>query len=358
MDLTQLGEITDPSDFSLESLRKLDSTFRCTICKEFFEAPVSLTQCGHSFCSLCIRNSLPSKPECPLCKKAAKESHLVRNVMFAEAVEAWCKSRKIILDLIKDATPPSAERTSKKRKRQHLEGPSDAGELGSDSSSNGRPKLDEEVIAIPSGSEADEEVVSPKKKRSEEVACPLCSARVLMSSINSHIDSQCKRFFAEEEQVDKTKSKAAWNSIFKQGKRRLRESSQDAEIPSTRLAKVSYGTLTLASLKKLLSDFGLQTTGDKDALITRHERWLAIYNANLDRVNPKPLSELKLQLCEMEEAASRPRPKKISDEKEWTIKNQDQFKLLIAQAKSGSKSRKTETAERADALCSEEANGI
>lgn len=52
MDLSQLGEITDPSDFSLETLKKLDSTFRCTICKEFFEAPVSLTQCGHTFCSL------------------------------------------------------------------------------------------------------------------------------------------------------------------------------------------------------------------------------------------------------------------------------------------------------------------
>lgn len=38
------------------------------------------------------------------------------------------------------------------------------------------------------------------------------------------------------------------------------------------MAKVSYGLLTLGSLRKLLAETGLLTTGDKDELITRHER--------------------------------------------------------------------------------------
>ena len=44
-------DMPDPTDFSATDLRQLDASFRCTICGEFFDAPVSLA-CGHCFCSL------------------------------------------------------------------------------------------------------------------------------------------------------------------------------------------------------------------------------------------------------------------------------------------------------------------
>ena len=47
-------DIPDPTDFSATNLRQLDASFRCTICGEFFDAPISLA-CGHCFCSL-VRN--------------------------------------------------------------------------------------------------------------------------------------------------------------------------------------------------------------------------------------------------------------------------------------------------------------
>ncbi|GJJ12250.1 hypothetical protein Clacol_006491 [Clathrus columnatus] len=314
MDPHELADVTDPSDFPLEVLKKLDSTFRCTICKEFFEAPVLLTQCGHTFCSLCIRNQLPNKPECPLCKKATKETHLVRNVMFGEAIDTWCKAREDI-----ESIPSTSKR-----------------------------KLDDVICIYNSTSEAEEDISSKPKKRKtkEEVSCPICFRHVLMSSINSHIDNGCKGYLAREDPKlggsDKLKSKAAWNSIFKQDKRKIYNSPQDSEIPDhdSKLPKVSYGTLTLSGLKTLLSDFGLSTTGDKDALIARHERWIAIYNANLDRAHPKSLGELKTRLEEVEETVNRPAPKRISDEKDWTKKNQDQFKSLIEQAGNGAKRKR------------------
>ena len=44
-------DISDPTDFSATNLRQLDASFRCTICGEFFDAPITLA-CGHCFCSL------------------------------------------------------------------------------------------------------------------------------------------------------------------------------------------------------------------------------------------------------------------------------------------------------------------
>ena len=108
MDLSAFPDVTDPSDFPTDSLRKLDSSLRCPICKDLYDAPVVL-HCGHTFCSLvspfvthrfksrtvvqCIRTVLPNKPECPICRMAAKETHLVRNSMFGETVNTWSHVR-------------------------------------------------------------------------------------------------------------------------------------------------------------------------------------------------------------------------------------------------------------------------
>jgi E3 ubiquitin-protein ligase RAD18 len=46
--------VPDPTDFPPQTiapgLRKLDATFRCSICGDTYDAPVTLP-CGHCFCS-------------------------------------------------------------------------------------------------------------------------------------------------------------------------------------------------------------------------------------------------------------------------------------------------------------------
>lgn len=88
-----------------------------------------------------------------------------------------------------------------------------------------------------------------------------------LNFVDAHIESACKNGIVTDTTA-KPASKAAWASIFKN-----KASPEDAQIPVKRLAKVSYGTLTLSALRKLLSEKGLPTTGDKDELIARHERY-------------------------------------------------------------------------------------
>ncbi|CAG8589716.1 922_t:CDS:2 [Ambispora leptoticha] len=74
-----LDMITDPTDFTKTNLQNFDSLSRCPICKDFYEIPV-LVDCGHSFCSLCIRRSIvASEAVCPICHVAIKESQFRKN---------------------------------------------------------------------------------------------------------------------------------------------------------------------------------------------------------------------------------------------------------------------------------------
>ncbi|CAG8733879.1 4851_t:CDS:2, partial [Acaulospora morrowiae] len=56
----ELSSISDPSDFPQVGLKHLDSLPRCPICKDFFKTPM-IAECGHAYCSLCIRRCLAAE---------------------------------------------------------------------------------------------------------------------------------------------------------------------------------------------------------------------------------------------------------------------------------------------------------
>jgi len=111
-----LEDVTDPSDFPVDDLRKLDNSLRCPICKDFYDGPIIL-HCGHTFCSLCIRMVLPSKPECPTCRIAASETHIVRNAIFSEAVRAWSAVRPLVLKYSTDAAKPVVDSAGRGKRK-------------------------------------------------------------------------------------------------------------------------------------------------------------------------------------------------------------------------------------------------
>lgn len=83
-----------------ESLQLLDTACLCSICHSFFDAPLILRGCGHSFCSACIRQSLDFQeksggPNCPTCRTPCDARDLVPNVALREVVHHYtaCKQR-------------------------------------------------------------------------------------------------------------------------------------------------------------------------------------------------------------------------------------------------------------------------
>jgi len=118
MDLLS-ADVPDPTDFPPHTvapgLRALDGSFRCDICGDLYDAPVTIS-CGHCFCSAvctftlccqmycilsrafqCIRVSLSNKQECPSCRKSTFEVHIRPNPILDKVIADWKEARYAIV---------------------------------------------------------------------------------------------------------------------------------------------------------------------------------------------------------------------------------------------------------------------
>ncbi|KAI6007833.1 hypothetical protein EDC04DRAFT_2582702 [Pisolithus marmoratus] len=337
-------DISDPTDFPTNELRQLDASLRCTICGEFYDAPVTLG-CGHCFCSLHIVR----ETECPNCRKPTAEAHFRLNPVLEEAVEAptvlrlWKEEQRHIdsyshIDIQKTPTRtrlPNNNNTVKRKRRARSE------------------SSDSEIVYVagPSNSKASSEVVDsspapvnsrrPSKRRDTEpssdageeelerelasadslIDCPICGRLVEYQLINRHIDGpDCRSGKAAPKsnaQAPNFGARDQWSKILGKGsskKGKSKESSlarvdlstrpgSDSGDVMERLPKASYAVLKDKVLRDLLLSQKLPTTGDRNTWIARHQRWVMMYNANLDKSegNRKGLIELRNELKKWEE---------------------------------------------------------
>lgn len=93
-----------------QSLQRLDEVLRCEICKLFMQGAVSLAECGHSFCSECIRgyiSACKADPCCPVCKKKVQTSSIQANSVLQAAIQHYIASRSLIVELVRSSAPES-----------------------------------------------------------------------------------------------------------------------------------------------------------------------------------------------------------------------------------------------------------
>lgn len=225
-----------------------------------------------------------------------------KNIAVENAVKAWSAARALVLQLSKEEqdrqnAPPKrtdrSERPRKRRKTAQSSGQSSDSDVkiisGPSSPVNVKEVLEDEQ---PQGQSEMKSPGTPKSTSSVE--CPVCRKHVPFDVINQHIDSNCRKFSAGEQSSSKEKNnqKQQWSKVFDKGgvassTRRSKEKERDtSKTPDEGyLPKVAYHTLKDKRINDLLNEYDLPTSGDRAAGIRRHEKWVVLYNANIDRTH-------------------------------------------------------------------------
>ncbi|KAI0293427.1 hypothetical protein BC826DRAFT_382602 [Russula brevipes] len=334
-DLLDSADVQDPTDFPPSStapgLRALDNALRCNICQELYEAPVVLA-CGHCFCSLCARSQLSEKPTCPTCWKETTISGFRINPAMEEAVTAWKDARRFVLRLVNEALNAQTAASESLRPTKRRKPDSHSTNVVSGS---GTPVTTKQVLNIDvdvSDDDMGQEASSSSKPLTSRssIECPVCAKSVPMERINNHLDSNCKSYLSNASS-SKSRQKDAWSKLL-DGKKSGKEKEKSDADPDTPLPKASYTVLKDKQIRDLLANHDLSTTGDRSQLIARHERWVAVHNANLDRspaLRRRP-AELRLEMRRWEEdrRALRKEPLK-TDITEYRRANKAEFDKLV-----------------------------
>ncbi|KAB0365631.1 hypothetical protein FD754_009787, partial [Muntiacus muntjak] len=325
----------------------VDDLLRCGICFEYFNIAMMIPQCSHNYCSLCIRKFLSYKTQCPTCCVTVTEPDLKNNRVLDELVKSLNFARNHLLQFALESPPTSAASSSSKNLaikthtavafRHSLKQGSklmenfliretggSASELlikENESKSSPQKKLSSpaKTRGIPSaeksapGSSEDCVPETPSTsalKQVTKVDCPVCGVNIPENHINKHLDSCLSR----EEKKESLRS-----SVHKRKP----------------LPKTVYNLLSDRDLKKKLKQHGLSVQGNKQQLIKRHQEFVHMYNAQCDALHPKSAAEIVQEIENMEKTRMRFEASKLNES--VCKKHQDEFQLLVDQAKKGYK---------------------
>jgi E3 ubiquitin-protein ligase RAD18 len=170
------------------------------------------------------------------------------------------------------------------------------------------------------------------------VNCPVCNVSIVMGAINTHLDSGCQKKPLNASGATTSGAKDQWSKLFlKKGK--SKDNGIDVDDATERIPKASYDVLKDKQVKDLLQAHNLPILGDRKTWIARHQRWVMIFNANLDKSqsNRKTTKELRNELKNWED--NRKRRHLVDNTATHMLNNQGEFARLIAEARN-SKTRK------------------
>jgi hypothetical protein len=113
-------------------LYALEQKLRCDVCQELFKVPVTLRQCGHTFCNHCIqrhaetvKQSTKRIPGCPKCRQQFSDADLKPNSAVEQIKFSYQAIRSQLMQALQEVfanTKQQAEESDNKRstrKRSH-----------------------------------------------------------------------------------------------------------------------------------------------------------------------------------------------------------------------------------------------
>ncbi|KYN05661.1 E3 ubiquitin-protein ligase RAD18, partial [Cyphomyrmex costatus] len=270
-------------------LQRIDALLQCGICYDYMDTSV-ITSCSHSYCSLCIRKYLHHKTQCPICFEEIFEKDLRKNKLVDEIIIQYLNFKEkhdekyhkklITVKNANSGVECKNEQDILNVSCNHL----DNSMLMSGNTTPPRQKDNQQDVSTPSTSTDSRipSIFTPKSRKGfqkEEnrqiVNCPVCKVEVPQSNINRHLDDCLRR----ENTKDQPKK---------------------SELKRKPLPKLVYSLMKDNVIRKRLKELGLSSQGDKKALQNRLQRYTILYNAECDKMFPRPISEL-IKQCEEEE---------------------------------------------------------
>ncbi|KAM6161970.1 E3 ubiquitin-protein ligase RAD18 [Erethizon dorsatum] len=359
-----LGEPRWPPGLAV--MKTIDDLLRCGICFEYFNIAMIIPQCSHNYCSLCIRKFLSYKTQCPTCCVTVTEPDLKNNRLLDELVKSLKLARSHLSQFALELPPISPASSSAKKLAVKVQSPGafrhslkqgsmlmdkfltretggSTSELlikENDNKSSHQTETSHSTETretyfvermMPGSSDASRpEIPSTSSlKQVVKVDCPVCGVNIPENHINKHLDSCLSR---EEK------------------KESLRSSVQKRK----QLPKTVYNLLSDRDLKKKLKQHGLSIQGNKQQLIRRHQEFVHMYNAQCDALHPKSAAEIVEEIENMEKTRMRLEASKLNENamvftkdqteeeideihRKYRKKHQNEFQLLVDQAKKGYK---------------------
>ncbi|XP_043266098.1 E3 ubiquitin-protein ligase RAD18-like, partial [Colletes gigas] len=278
-------------------LKLIEDLLVCGICYEYMETSV-ITSCSHNYCSLCIRKYLHYKTQCPVCFAETFEKDLRKNKVLDEIITQFSQIKDRLKKCLRNQidflpfnrsdiilnTPKSVHRI----KEKHLIKQDDKIINKSFTSmNNGSPSSNVQLNISSPGTSGNSRIplmFTPRSakrsnvtvvEKTDDVICPVCKVTISEMHINRHLDDCLKR-----------------ESI--KNRPQVRESNRQP------LPKLVFTLMKEAVIRKKLKEFGLSTQGDRRVMETRLQRYIVLYNAECDKSNPRPVSDL-IKQCEDEE---------------------------------------------------------
>ncbi|CUS23368.1 LAQU0S09e03202g1_1 [Lachancea quebecensis] len=391
----QIQNVSDPRDFlrtKLPELVDLDTLLRCHICKGFIKTPV-LTPCGHTFCSLCIREYLNRELKCPLCLAELRESMLRSEFLVNEVIASYVGLRSKLLEIARnapDVTVPhsdtslieiapgdgGAHETSGDdddlqiiETRESRPAKRNAETIGAFSK---KPRLGSEKPGITSMIGKSKSPALPE----DSAECPICQKHFPLEFLQrTHLD-ECLTMGSLGAATNSTSPSNPVNASIEPAhsiqpatrhvseplvpadithSNRYMESGQNQGV--ARLAKLNFSSMSLQQLKAKLTSLKLSTTGSRQQLINRYNHYEMLWNSNfMDSIEPVEERELRRKLASWEATHNSlegtPKKGNISkllkknsitrikdfktdrfDRKGWILAHQQEFKELLEEAR-------------------------
>ncbi|XP_029662660.1 E3 ubiquitin-protein ligase RAD18-like isoform X1 [Formica exsecta] len=333
-------------------LKYIDKLLQCGICYEYMDTSV-ITSCSHNYCSLCIRKYLHYKTQCPMCFEEIFEKDLRKNNLLDEIIIHYlnfkdklekkiCQKKELTVE-DKNFENICSSNNFECKKKQNVPDINEILDKSFDSptsmASNTTPrgqKNYQQNISTPSTSTELRvpSMFTPKRKslqneENQPVTCPVCKVDVSQNNINKHLDDCLKR--------ENTKNQP--------------KKSEPKRKP---LPKLVLSLMKDNVIRKKLKELGLSSQGDRKALENRLQKYIILYNAECDKINPRSVSEL-IKQCEEEENLEKKVQKPLNrlnvnrntehniieqQRKKYLVANKDSYDQLIMEMKHPNSSRK------------------